>query len=217
MGPVMTIPSPQPTQDELLRRAMGGNVDALTTLLGELGPVVRSRIAPKISPRWRAVLDEDDVMQTTYLEACLRINRFTTGAAREFLAWLTRLAENNLIDAVRSLESAKRPDPRKRVTQAANADDSAVALIDMLSASGSTPSRVVGRGEAAGLMDMALKRLPPDYEKVVRLYDLAGNPAHAVARELGRSEGAIYMLRARAHDQLRELLGSDSKFFSTGA
>ena len=87
----------------------------------------------------------------------------------------------------------------------------------MLSATSTTPSRVVGRGEAVGLMDMALKRLPPDYEKVVRLYDLAGNSAAAVAKELGRSEGAIYMLRARAHDQLRELLGSDSKFFSTGS
>lgn len=194
-----------------------GSVDALTALLAELGPIVRARIAPKINAQWRAVLDEDDVMQTTYLEAVLRISKFTTGGSKEFLAWLSRLAENNLIDAIRALESAKRPDPRKRVTAAANAEESAVAFIDLLSASGPTPSRVMGRGEAAGLLDLALGRLPPDYEKVVRLYDLAGNPAAAVAKELGRSEGAIYMLRARAHDQLRELLGSDSKFFSTGA
>lgn len=197
---------------------MGGNTQALTALLRELGPVVRSRIAPKINAHWRAVLDEDDVMQTTYLEAVLRINKFTTGGSREFLAWLTRLAENNLIDAIRALESAKRPDPRRRVSGGpASPEESAIAFIDMLSASGSTPSRIVGRGEAAGLLELALQRLPPDYERVVRLYDLSGNPAATVAAELGRSEGAIYMLRARAHDLLRDLLGSDSKFFSTGA
>ncbi len=106
-----------------------------------------------------------------------------------FLAWLSRLAENNLIDAVRALESAKRPDPKKRVTGAANAEESAIQFIDMLSASGSTPSRVMGRGEAAGLLDLALRRLPPDYEKVVRLYDLAGKPRGDGGQELGRSEG----------------------------
>ncbi len=220
-GPGPAARASAPSHDELLERARAGgagSADALTVVLQELGPLVRQRIAPKIGAQWRAVLDEDDVMQTTYLEAVLRLNKFTHGGAREFLAWLHRLAENNLIDAVRSLESAKRPDPRRRVTVAAGAEDSAVALIDMLSTSGtSTPSRVFGRGEAAGLLDLALKRLPPDYEKVVRQYDLAGRSAGEVAKELGRSEGAIYMLRARAHDQLRELLGSDSKFFSTGS
>ncbi len=73
-----------PQHDELLKRAMGGNTQALTSLLADLGPIVRSRIAPKISPQWRAVLDEDDVMQTTYLEAVLRISKFTTGGSREF-------------------------------------------------------------------------------------------------------------------------------------
>jgi hypothetical protein len=36
-----------------------------------------------------------------------------------------------------------------------------------------------------------------------------------LAAEMKRSEGAAYMLRARAHDRLKEILGSDSKFFST--
>lgn len=202
--------------DDLLAKARAGSTDALTTLLGDLGPTVRQRIAAKITPALRPTLDEDDVMQTTYLEAVLRLDRFTTGGAKEFLSWLSRLAENNLIDAVRAMESAKRPDPRKRVAPGGGPDESAVALIDMLSTGGATPSRVVGRGEAAALLDMALKRLPPDYERVVRQYDLAGRSAAEVGREMGRSEGAVYMLRARAHDQLAELMGSDSKFFSQG-
>jgi len=55
--------------------------------------------------------------------------------------------------------------------------------------------------------------LPPDYEKVVRLYDLQCKSAVEVAAELGRSEGAVYMLRARAHERLKQELGSSSQFF----
>ncbi len=59
-----------------------------------------------------------------------------------------------------------------------------------------------------------LAKLPPDYATVIRLYDLQGKPIAEVAADLGRSEGAVYMLRARTHDRLRELLPGESKFFS---
>ena len=51
----------------------------------------------------------------------------------------------------------------------------------------------------------------------MRLYDLECQPPQQVAEALGRSVGAVHMLRARAHDRLRELLGSASKFFSDSA
>ena len=38
-----------------------------------------------------------------------------------------------------------------------------------------------------------------------------------VAATLERSVGAVHMLRARAHDRLRELLGSESRFSSDKA
>ena len=49
---------------------------------------------------------------------------------------------------------------------------------------------------------------------VVRLYDIEGRSGPEVATTMGRSRGAVVMLRARAHDRLAELLGSGSKFFS---
>jgi hypothetical protein len=46
------------------------------------------------------------------------------------------------------------------------------------------------------------------------MFDLDSEPVEAVARELNRSPGAIYMIRARAHRWLGELLGSATKYFS---
>lgn len=200
--------------DALLDGARGGDRAALAKLLEEIGPRVRGRIAGRIPERFRSVLDADDVMQVTYLEAVTRFETFTEGNASGFLAWMTRLAENNVVDAVRALEAAKRPNPRKRV-RASPGHDSMVALVELLGVTNTTPSIVAARDEGVGLLKVALAKLPTDYRRVITMYDLEGRSAEEVSREMGRSTGAVFMLRARAHDRLREEMGSASQFFST--
>ncbi|CAG0959799.1 ECF RNA polymerase sigma factor SigE [Phycisphaerales bacterium] len=210
--------SDPPDLESLVNLAVGGDMPALMSLLEACAPKVRARIDSRINPHLRSSLDVDDVMQVTYVEAVMRIGRFKTGGASGFHAWLTRLAENNLIDAVRSLEAARRPDPSRRVSAAPRTGhESMVALVDMLSGTMTTPSRHAARGEAAAHLDAALKSLPPDYEKVVRMYDLEGKPIDEVAKTIGRSEGAVFMLRSRAHDRLREAMGPSGNFFSKQA
>jgi len=87
---------------------------------------------------------------------------------------------------------------------------------ELLGATSTTPSRIVAGQEAQTLLGSALAELPPDYAKVVRLHDLEGRTGPEVAAAMGRSRGAIFMLLARAHDQLRQSLGSATKFFSQG-
>lgn len=203
-----------PNTNALLERAMSGDRAALADLLELIGPGVRERIVGRISRRWSSLLDADDVMQITYLEALLQIGQFSHGGPEGFRAWLTRLAEHNLIDAVRGLEAAKRPNPAQRVRAPAGAD-SMSELVGLLGATYTTPSRVAARGEANRFLDDALSRLPRDYERVIRMYDLDGVSIEQVAAQLGRSAGAVYMLRARAHDCLRQAMGTAANFFST--
>ncbi|MBZ0171529.1 MAG: sigma-70 family RNA polymerase sigma factor [Phycisphaerales bacterium] len=202
----------------LLDRARGGDRDALIGLLEANAGRVRARIGPKISPHLRSSIDEDDVMQVTYLEVVTRLDTFHGGGASGFLAWMSRLAENNLIDAIRMLEADKRPNPKHRVgARATPADDSsAYALIDLIGVTVTTPSKNMAANEIREALSHVLAQLPPDYATVIRLYDLQGKSASEVAAELNRSEGAIYMLRARAHDRLRDLLPGESRFFSVG-
>lgn len=203
----------QAHEEGLVIRAVAGDEDALTDLLRRAGPIVRERVKHRIGAQWRSAVDEDDVMQVTYLEAFLLINQFQWRGEGSFVAWLSHVAENNLRDAVRGLQAQKRPDPRRRV-QPKGSSDSFVALVEMLGSTDSTPSRHAARGELGSFLEAALGSLPPDYERVVRLYDLEGHSATEVADLLGRSTGAIYMLRARAHERLKESLGSESRFFT---
>jgi len=200
--------------DALLEQAVAGESEALAELLRRFGPLVRREL--QIDPRWQSVVDADDVMQVTYLEAFLRIRRFEPDGMAAFLAWLRRIAENNLRDAARALERAKRPPPDRRVHMPSR-EESLVGLVAQLGVTSTTPSRQVGLEETARALDAALDGLPEDYARAVRLYDPEGRSAEEVAELLGRSTGAMHMLRARAHDRLRDLLGPESDFFSRSA
>ena len=136
---------------------MDGDQEALSILLKQHGPDVRRRLAPRISACWRSVISAEDVMQVSYLEAFLGIAQRQPDTLEAFENWLARIAENNLRDAIRELEAARRPNPKRRITPPAG-DDSLVALYDMVGGNlldaepsgsqkrGQDPSR---RGDAA--------------------------------------------------------------------
>jgi len=190
----------------LAARAAGGDADALSALLAHFGPEVEAAL--HIGRRWRSVIDVGDVMQVTYLEAFMQIGRFDPARGIPFLRWLRTIAANNLRDAVRGLAAGNRPPPERRIDQR-SPDETASEFIELLGVTTTTPSRDARRGEASRLLLAAIERLPPAYREVVRQYDLEGRPIGEISSSIGRSVGAVHMLRARAHNRLRELLGGE--------
>jgi RNA polymerase sigma factor (sigma-70 family) len=193
------------SSDELMLRAVQGDNAALEALLRDAAPQVRCRVESRIPKKWQALLDAEDILQVTYLEAFLRIRDFIPKGEGAFLPWLARIADNNLLDAIRALQRAKRPPAERRVRPA---DVASVVLYEEVMRTNSTASRQLVRKEAHEALETALNNLPADYARVVKRYDLDGISVGALAKELKRSEGAVYMLRARAMDRLRELLSA---------
>jgi RNA polymerase sigma factor (sigma-70 family) len=129
---------------------------------------------------------------------------------------LRTIAENNLRDAVKELSRQKRTNPCQQV-RPRSVYESTVRLLDELAQTSTTASRVAADKEGQQMVREAIARLPHSYRAVVELYDLEGKSPSEVGRMLGRSTGAIHMLRARAHDRLREILGAKSKFLGIRA
>lgn len=197
---------------ELLSRATEGNLDCLGELLAHVLPELRGSLTGQISQKWRAKLDEDDVVQVTCLEAFLSIRQFKPAGMNSFIAWLKRIATHNLKDAIESLSADKRPDPTKQVQSPG--EDSHVALYEYLGGHTKSPSHQARREEAKSALARSISKLPDDYQTVIRLRELEEKPLAEVARLMNRSEGAVHMLRARALDRLRELLGTGSHWLS---
>lgn len=195
-----------------IRKAVAGDAEALSALLREHGPAVERAL--RVDPLWQSSLEAADVMQVTYLEAFFQISSFNVDGDATFATWLRRIAENNLKDAIRGLNRQKRPPARNRIN-VPNHADSMIGLFDLLGVVSATPSRQVGRQELVSLLEDAIAALPEDYARVIRMYDIEGSPIAEVAAAMGRSTGAVHMLRARAHDQLREKLGASSIFFDS--
>jgi RNA polymerase sigma factor (sigma-70 family) len=79
---------------------------------------------------------------------------------------------------------------------------------------GTSVTGKAARGEANSRIESALKKLPDDYATVIRLFDLEGLNGPQVADQIDRTRGAVHMLRARAIDRLKQILGRESMFFS---
>ncbi len=198
-------------EDARVVRAAARDGDALEELLRELGPAVGAGLS--IDRRWQASLDPDDVMQVTYLEVYLRIATLRSRTTEGFRGWLARIAENNLRDALRALQRDKRPDGDGRRRDARRGGTSAETLMGSLLDTDPTAGSVAAGREAAARLRAVLERLPASYRRVVDEVDLAERPVSEVAAELNKSPGAIHMLRSRAHERLRELLGGPTRFF----
>jgi RNA polymerase sigma-70 factor (ECF subfamily) len=195
-----------------IQAAIAGDPAAMSHLLREHARELRAQIF--IEPQWRSALDADDILQVTYLEAFLRIGSFVYSGRGSLLAWLRRIADNNLRDALKGLSRQKRPPPARQTNPVG--DNSTVELFELLGVTTTSPSRVLASAEMKTALAGALAALPEDYARVVRLYDLEGRSIAETAEACGRSSGAVHMLRARAHTRLRELLG-ENPFLSVSA
>jgi RNA polymerase sigma factor (sigma-70 family) len=202
-----------PTDDELVRHATDGQRQALVQLLERHGPQVWHRLAPQIPARWQTILSREDLMQEVYINAILGIGQLSGRTQRAFAGWLACIARNTLLDALRTLEAQKRGGERRPVEIKA-AGDSFVALYEVLGATSSTASRHAARQEARSALEQAMEQLPPAYRDVVRWYDLERRSIDEIATALRRSSKAVFMIRSRAHERLRCLLGSASRFLS---
>jgi RNA polymerase sigma-70 factor (ECF subfamily) len=198
--------------DRLIAAAKTGDEEALVALLKKYAAQLRRRLGGRIAQQWVSYFDEDDLLQITFMEAFQRIHRFSPRGHESFLAWLWQIAEYNLRDAIKALERQKRPRPGMRVHNPR--DNESSAPMELFGVTSSTPSRYAAIDEAKAILEEAIKKLPSDYGLVVRIMDIQGKTAAQAAAAMRRSEGAVHMLRARAHDRLREALGCESSYFS---
>ncbi|MBI5850878.1 MAG: sigma-70 family RNA polymerase sigma factor [Planctomycetes bacterium] len=190
-------------EDDLVLRAVEGDALALEQLLRDATPFLRAELG--IDPRWRRDLDAEDVLQVTFLEAFLRVRSLEQRTVAGFRAWLRQLTRHNLVDAIRALERAKRPSPKHRVTRGPDGESARTLLLSLSDGRQSVCSRA-SLAEDVARLHAAVAALPASYRLVVQQVDLEQRPVTELAREMGRSEGAVHMLRSRAHERLYELL-----------
>ncbi len=158
-----------------------------------------------LDARLRGKVDLSGVVQQTLLEAHQARDRFRPMTEARKVAWLRRTLAHNLTDEVRKLGTAMRDVGREFSLEAA-LEDSSARLEAYLASNQSSPSDQAERNEQLLRLAEALARLPEDQRRAIELHHLSGWPVAEVAREMGRSDGAVGALLIRGLKRLRKLL-----------
>ncbi len=169
--------------------------------------VARQRIGPRLAVR----SDASDIVQQTLEEAYQAFPMFQGTSEPEFSAWIKRIHDRNLAEAVRKhIHVAKQSIDKERPM--AGLDGSASFCWWEPAANQTTPSQRMIKGEEALRLTAILESLPEMQREAVRLRHLEGWPVEQIARELDRSVPATAGLIKRGLRAMREKVQEGSWF-----
>lgn len=173
----------------LLLAARAGSADALDRLYqrvaGRLLAVIRIRMGRDLRNR----MESRDILQSTLLKSFERLDQFAGGDGATLMAWLARIAENEIRDQADFQHRQRR-------------DIAASIPLDQIHEVMATRVRSafsqVAIGEEAARLEAALEALDADYRDVIVLRKLEELNFKEIAGRMGRTEDACRMLLARA-------------------
>jgi RNA polymerase sigma-70 factor (ECF subfamily) len=175
-----------PRDDALLAAAARTDPDAFAALYRRYLNPIHRYCALRLGSRQLA----EDATSQVFLEALADLPKFRGGA---FAGWLFRIAQHTVADMQR----------QRRRSGTAVPIDVAGELMDEQQG----PDDIAIAHSEEEALRLALAMLPADQRAAIEL-QLAGWSSEQIGRALGRSPGAVRILRFRALQRLRAILTS---------
>jgi RNA polymerase sigma-70 factor (ECF subfamily) len=172
----------------LVERARGGSAEALNALYarcaGKLLPIIRLRMGKSL----RSEVESRDILQAVLLKSFTRLEQFQGASGGSLMAWLARIAENEIRDRVDYRDAARREAARR-----VPIDDAAGLPAPVRSAL--TQAILSERAER---VLRAMESMPDAQRDIIALRQFEELTFPEIAARLGRSEDACRMAYARA-------------------
>jgi len=187
---------------QLIDRARSGDTAALGELLDQhrdrLVAVARQQLAGRAGAR----LDASDVVQQTCLSVHRKIAEFDGADAAQFAAWLARIHEHNIANAMRDQFQAQKRAVHREVQLPEGSD---------LRADQSSPSGRAIRAEEAARLARAMELLAEDERLVLRMRYEEGRKLAEICEATGLTKDALVWMMKRAMSKLRPHLRRSSE------
>jgi RNA polymerase sigma-70 factor (subfamily 1) len=201
-------PTPAPAESlDLLRRGQRGDRAALDGLVARYQDRVRRIVSIRMGGRFRGLLDSLDLTQDTWMAALRGLPGFEPRGEGSIIAWLARIAENQVHDAADRVHAARRDRRRERpaAETAANSGDGELGVLPF--SADPSPSEVASREELRAAYDACVSELEQAHREVILLRDYSLLGWTEVCEQLGRPNvHATQELYRRAQLKLGELL-----------
>jgi RNA polymerase sigma-70 factor (ECF subfamily) len=179
---------PQETT-RLLVRARDGSGEALNAVYDRLAGRLLALIRLRLGPELRGQVESRDVLQATLLKSFERIDQFEGSQGASLMAWMARIAENEIRDLV-DYHQRQRRDARRNVPLSGAAQSLAVHVRSL-------SSQLVLAEESLRL-ERGLESLPEHYRQIIVLRKLEESSWAEIATRLSKTQDACRMVLARA-------------------
>ena len=184
---------------ELVERCKKGEHRAFSLLFQKYQRRLAVLVHCKMSEELRGRVEVDDILQEVFLAASQGLNRFTYQTAGSFMAWLSRIADNVIVDTVRHENRGKRR-PGELLPLRSESNSNGREPVDL-----ETPSRVFARQERMQTLLRKLDALPEEYREMILLAKFEGLTTVEISERLGKSREGVALVLHRALKRFREL------------
>jgi RNA polymerase sigma-70 factor (ECF subfamily) len=192
-------------QEELVRRAQAGDVEALNELFARYYDAMVSAARRRLGPRLRLKEEADDLAQTTFREATRDFAQYQYRGPSSFLNWLGQILRNKIRDKAEYYAASKRDAARELTSDETGPEETGTRKLEAPSTDLSVTT-FVQRNEEIDILREALEKLSPDHRAAITLVFFQGLTFREAGEQMdGRTEDAVRMLLRRAESRLREL------------
>jgi RNA polymerase sigma-70 factor (ECF subfamily) len=192
----------------LLRRAAGGDQEALHALFTQHRDRLKRMVHLRLSRRLAGRVDDSDVLQESYLEVSKRLDEYLKEPSIPFFLWLRNMTAMKLAEVHRRHLGTQLRDADREVTlhrggfPMADSVSLAAQLLGKLSA----PSQAAIKAETRLVVQEALNSMDPIDREVLALKHFEQLSTTEIAEVLGLSKAGAGSRYLRAIKRLREIL-----------
>lgn len=162
---------------------------SLEDLLVRYLPRLRAFVRVRSNDLVRQFESCSDVVQSVCREVLAGASAFEYRGEAEFRSWLFRTALNKILERTRDMTRQKRDVRREQSVEPDYGE---------LAAKGPTASQLAGAAELSERMERAFDLLRDEEREIIALSRIVGLSTAEIARETGRTEGAVRTQLSRA-------------------
>lgn len=194
----------------LIRRAQGGEQEALGKIFSKYYSPVRAYVRRRLGNELRLEAESVDIMQEVFMGAVEHFDRFEVQDDANLINWLSRIAENRIRDLSRKAHAEKRDRRRQRALKLVRDSISSGELQLDPVAPITLPGEALERKDKRERLSDALDQLKTEHRDVImhRTYSKATWEQVAKLMDLG-SEAGARNLHARAMVELAAKMGRE--------
>ncbi|MEK6234942.1 MAG: RNA polymerase sigma factor, partial [Planctomycetales bacterium] len=187
-----------------------GDRELLGKLLEECRADLQVRAESQLGELVGRRVGASDVVQQSFLQAFRAFVQFDGLSRPEFTAWLQRILEREIAQAVRKHVGAEKRSV-SRDQSLHDSSESGVVNLELGHSREASPSRMAILGEDAAIILQQLKQLPPNQQTAVKLRYLEGRTLAEIAEQLDRSKVATAGLIKRGLQRLRNEMNRENE------